>query len=76
MQTVQAKPQKSTGASLPTMLVYEEHGLFTQYTARGRSVIAAYDRERAVIEAARRLAAAHKVKTVRVVFIIEADEDR
>lgn len=57
------------------MLVYEQSGGYAQYTGRGREPVAIYDRERAVIESARRLALARGLDQIRVVFIIEQNPE-
>jgi hypothetical protein len=64
---------KGRGAGLPTILVYEEAAGFTQYAGAGNLPVAVYDRERAVLEAARRVARARGYDSIRVVFVIETE---
>jgi hypothetical protein len=69
----QSRP-KAKGASLHTLLVYEEEAQFCQYAGGSKLPVAVYDRERAVLEAGRRVAAAIGAKSVRVVFILDCSE--
>ena len=64
---------KPKGANLPTLLVYEEDGVFAQYAGAGKLPVAVYDRERAVLDAARRLAVSRKLESIRVVFIVPSE---
>jgi hypothetical protein len=65
---------KSVGASLHTLVVYEDGEGFSQYAGTKKLPVAVYDRERSVLEAARRVAVRMHLPTVRVVFIIECPE--
>jgi len=58
------------------MLVYEQDGMFCQYAGAGKHPVAVYDRERAVLEAARRVGEHLGVQTIRAVFVLEADGQR
>ncbi len=58
-------------ASAPTTLVYEEEDYFAQYAGASRFPVAVYDRERAVLEAARARGRAINADSVRVVFIVQ-----
>lgn len=62
---------KPKGASLPTLLVYEQDGMFCQYAGAGRNPVCVYDRERTVLEAARRVAEQIGAQTIRAVFVLE-----
>jgi hypothetical protein len=62
---------KPKGASLHTLLVYEDGEVFKQYAGAGKLPVAVFDRERSVLEAARRIAAASGLDSIRVVFIVE-----
>lgn len=64
---------KPKGASLPSLLVYEEAGVFAQYAGAGRFPVCVYDRERAVLDAARRIAEARNMDSIRVVFILPVE---
>jgi xanthine/CO dehydrogenase XdhC/CoxF family maturation factor len=61
---------KPKGASLHTIVVYEEDGEFVQYAGAGRKPVAVYDRERAVLESARRIGLQLHEESIRVVFVI------
>jgi hypothetical protein len=63
---------KPKGASLPTLLVYEQDGVFCQYAGAGRNPVCVYDRERSVLEAARRVASSIGARQIRTIFVIEA----
>ena len=64
---------KPKGASLPTLLVYEQDGMFCQYAGAGKSPVCVYDRERSVLEAARRVAASIGARQIRTIFVIETN---
>jgi hypothetical protein len=66
---------KQKGASLHTTLVYEEDGQFCQYAGAGRQPVAVFDRERAVLESARRVGQLTDAESIRVVFIIPTQTD-
>jgi hypothetical protein len=67
---------KPKGASLPTFLVYEEAEMYCQYAGASKLPCAVFDRERSVIEAARRVAIFAGKKSIRIVFIIETQKDQ
>lgn len=59
---------------MPTMLVYEEGDVFCQYAGAGKHPVCVYDRERSVLEAARRVGESIGADSVRVVFVIECEK--
>jgi hypothetical protein len=61
---------KVMGSRLNTLLVYEEEDEYRQYAGAGKHPVCVYDRERAVIEAARRIGQSLGVDKMRVVFIV------
>jgi hypothetical protein len=65
---------KPKGASLHTIIVYEENGAFVQYAGAGRHPVAVYDRERSVLETARRIGEAIGAETIRVLFIVPVEQ--
>lgn len=65
--------EKPMGASLPTILVYEEAEGFAQYAGAGKLPVCIYDRERSVLEAARRVASSRGLDSIRVVFIVRSE---
>lgn len=72
---VSQQHEKPKGAHLPTMLVYDNGNGYSQYAGAGRHPVCVYDRERAVIEAARRVAESIGAERIRVVFIVEAGRE-
>jgi len=61
---------KPKQASAHTILVYEEDGQFCQYAGAGKHPVCVYDRERAVLESARRVGESFNADLVRVVFVL------
>jgi hypothetical protein len=62
-------------SGMKTMLVYQDGDDFAVYAGAGSQPVAVYDRERAVLEAARRVGEKLKVEQMRVVFIIDVPCD-
>jgi hypothetical protein len=64
------------GASLYTLTVYEEDEIFAQYAGGSKIPVAVFDRERAVLAAARAIAIQQKLAGIRVNFILQPTTEK
>lgn len=60
---------------MPTVTVYEEAETYRQYSGACIHPVAVFERERSVIEAAKRIGESIGATQMRVVFIVEVEHE-